>query len=232
MLRVILSHSRRGYSEFVWRQTTDNFIAAIENAFHHFGGVPKRLVFDYLKAAVNRADWYDPEIHPKFQSFAMHYGTVFVPTKAYTPEHKGKVEAGRLRTDCSHIPAEKVSTIERGTDALMRHIASIGPHTKAWSELVIATCGVQGVRVLVGLKSLAGKHPYSDLEQACETAVAYGACRLKSTRNLLKRKPKEKQMQLDFIEEHPIIRPLSDYSIESLNSFRKDRSSTSRKESP
>ncbi|MEM6693025.1 MAG: IS21 family transposase, partial [Planctomycetota bacterium] len=341
MLRVILSHSRKGYSEVVWRQTTDNFIAAIENAFHHFGGVPRRLVIDNLKAAVNRADWYDPEIHPKLQSFALHYGTAFVPTKAYTPEHKGKVESGvkyaknnalaghtfesleaqndhllkwetevadlrihgttkkqvkqhfekverqalidlprnrfanfkesrrsvnrdghlevdkafysappeyigrrvwvrwdsrlvrvfndrwkqiaihakvepgRFRTDSSHIPAEKVSAVERGADALMRQIATIGPHTKAWSELVIATRGVQGVRVLVGLKSLAGKHSYSELEQACETAVSYGACRLKSIRNLLKRKPTKKQQQLDFIEEHPVIRPLSDYSIES-----------------
>lgn len=349
MLRVILSHSRKGYSEVVWRQTTDNFIAAIENAFHYFGGVPKRLVIDNLKAAVNRADWYDPEIHPKLQSFAQHYGTAFVPTKAYTPEHKGKVESGvkyaknnalaghtfesleaqnehllkweaevadlrihgttkkqvkqqfenverqsllelprdrfanfkesrrtvsrdghlevdkafysappeyigrrvwvrwdsrlvrvfndqwkqiaihskiepgRFRTSTSHIPTEKVSAVERGTDALLRQIATIGPHTKAWSQLVIATRGVQGVRVLVGLKSLAGKHSWFELEQACETAVSYGACRLKSIRNLLKRKSAEKQQQLEFIEEHPVIRPLSDYSIESLNDFRKDR---------
>ncbi len=93
MFRIVLSCSRKAYSEVVWRQTTDNFIAAIENAFHYFGGVPKRLVIDNLKAAVHRADWYDPEIHPKLQSFAAHYGTVFVPTKPYTPEHKGKVES-------------------------------------------------------------------------------------------------------------------------------------------
>ncbi|TWT29133.1 Integrase core domain protein [Thalassoglobus neptunius] len=86
MFRIVLSCSRKAYSEVVWRQTTDNFIAAIENAFHYFGGVPKRLVIDNLKAAVKNADWYDPEIHPKLQSFAMHYGTVFVPTKPYTPE--------------------------------------------------------------------------------------------------------------------------------------------------
>jgi transposase len=76
------------------RLATDNFIAAIENAFHYFGGVAKSLVIDNLKAAVKNADWYDPEIHPKLQSFAAHYGTVFLPTKPYTPEHKGKVESG------------------------------------------------------------------------------------------------------------------------------------------
>ncbi|MBL8829810.1 MAG: hypothetical protein JNM18_22715 [Planctomycetaceae bacterium] len=31
---------------------------------------------------------------PKVQAFCEHYGTVILPTKPYTPEHKGKVEAG------------------------------------------------------------------------------------------------------------------------------------------
>ncbi len=34
------------------------------------------IVIDNLKAAVNRADWYDPEVHPKIQSFCQHYGSV------------------------------------------------------------------------------------------------------------------------------------------------------------
>jgi len=94
MFRIVLSHSRKAYSEVVWHQTTDNFISALENAFHYFGGSPRRLVIDNLKAAVARADWYDPELHPKLQSFAQHYGAVFLPTKPYRPEHKGKVESG------------------------------------------------------------------------------------------------------------------------------------------
>lgn len=350
LFRIVLSCSRKAYSEVVWRQTTDNFIAAIENAFHYFGGVPRRLVIDNLKAAVQRADWYDPEVHPKLQSFAAHYGTVFVPTRPYTPEHKGKVESsvkyaknnalqgrtfaslaeqnahmleweqgvadtrihgttkrqvrrqfeeveqgallalprdrfpqfregrravhrdghlevdkafysappeyigrrvwvrwdarlvrvfndqwrqiaihaksepGRFRTDASHIPAEKVSAVERGADALLRRIAVIGPHTKAWSEAVIQSRGVEGIRVLIGLRTLAGQHDSAALEQACETALAYGANRLKSIRNLLQRPAPQKQQPLPFIEEHPIIRPLSDYSVESLNAFRKERS--------
>ena len=33
VLRVVLSHSRKGYAEVVFRQTTDDFITALENAF-------------------------------------------------------------------------------------------------------------------------------------------------------------------------------------------------------
>jgi len=94
ILRVTLSHSRKGYSEPIWRQTTESFIRSLENAFRKFGGVPKRLVIDNLKAAVKNADWFDPDLNPKVAEFARHYGTVILPTKPYTPRHKGKVESG------------------------------------------------------------------------------------------------------------------------------------------
>ena len=52
VLRLVLSHSRKGYSESVLRQTTDDFLACVENAFWDWGGVPRTLVVDNLKAAV------------------------------------------------------------------------------------------------------------------------------------------------------------------------------------
>ena len=94
VMRVVLSFSRKAYSETVYRQTTDNFIRCLENAFWHFGGTVETLLVDNLKAAVKKADWYDPEIHPKIQSFCRHYGTVILPCKPYMPRHKGKVERG------------------------------------------------------------------------------------------------------------------------------------------
>lgn len=94
VLRVVLSHSRKGYSQAVDRQTTENFIRCLEDAFHHFGGVPATLVLDNLRAAVKKADWFDPQINPKVQSFCVHYGIVPLPTRPGTPRHKGKVERG------------------------------------------------------------------------------------------------------------------------------------------
>ncbi len=94
VFRVVLSFSRKAYSEVVYHQTTENFLRCLENAFWSFGGVPQTTVIDNLKAAVRRADWYDPEVHPKIQSFCQHYGTVILPTKPRMPRHKGKVEKG------------------------------------------------------------------------------------------------------------------------------------------
>ena len=94
VLRVVLSHSRKGYSEASFRQTTEAFLVALENAFWKFGGVPQTIVIDNLKAAVKHPDWYDPELQPKLRTFCEHYGTTILPTRPYTPRHKGKVERG------------------------------------------------------------------------------------------------------------------------------------------
>ena len=48
VFRVVLSHSRKGYSEAVWQQTTENFIRCLENAFRAFGGVLHTTVIDYV----------------------------------------------------------------------------------------------------------------------------------------------------------------------------------------
>lgn len=350
VFRIVLSHSRKAYSEAVFHQNTEAFIGALENSLRYFGGTPKTLVIDNLKAAVKQADWYDPEIHPKLQSFAQHYGTVFLPTKPYTPEHKGKVEAGvkyvknnglkghefasldaenkhllewedrvadtrlhgttkqqvrqhfeeierptlltlpverfpffhegrrsvnrdghcevakayysappefigrdvwvrwdsrlvrlfnerweqvavharaepgRFRTDPNHIPKKRVSCIERGANAMLKQLAIVGPSVKDWSEAMLQARGVEGIRVLQGLKALASKHDATALNRACETAMSYGALRLRTIRTLLKSTNDAKQQeQFSFLEEHPVIRPLSDYSLESLSQFRKDR---------
>jgi transposase len=94
VFRIVLSHSRKAYSEAVTRQTTDNFIRCIENALYHFGGAPRHLVLDNLRAAVKKADWFEPELNPIVRSFAAHYGTVFLPARPYRPTYKGKVERG------------------------------------------------------------------------------------------------------------------------------------------
>jgi transposase len=94
IFRLVLSHSRKGYTEAVRRLTTESFIRSLENAFRALGGVPKVVVFDNAKSAVIQADWYDPELNPKILDFCRHYNFTLLPTRPYTPRHKGKVERG------------------------------------------------------------------------------------------------------------------------------------------
>lgn len=94
LFRAVLGFSRKGYSEVVLRQDTETFLRVIENAVRYFGGVPRLLNFDNLKAAVIKADWYDPTMNPKLADFCRHYGMTPMPCRAHTPQHKGKVERG------------------------------------------------------------------------------------------------------------------------------------------
>jgi transposase len=89
-----LSYSRHQYTEFVFDQTTPTWLALHRRAFESWGGVPRRVVLDNLKAAVLKAHIYDPVLGEAYRRLAQHYGFVVSPTRPATPEHKGKVESG------------------------------------------------------------------------------------------------------------------------------------------
>lgn len=89
-----LSYSRHQYAEFVFDQKVPTWIALHRRAFEAWGGVPKRIVVDNLKAAVVRAVVHDPVLGEAYRRLAQHYGFVISPTRPGTPQHKGKVENG------------------------------------------------------------------------------------------------------------------------------------------
>lgn len=90
---MVLAWSRHLYVEFVWDQTIATWIMLHRHAFAFFGGVPKRLVMDNLKAAIAKALWDDPQIQQTYRECAEHYGFLIDPCPPRTPEHKGKVES-------------------------------------------------------------------------------------------------------------------------------------------
>lgn len=336
VFRAVLSCSRKGYSEAVFRQTMDDFLLCLENSFWDWGGVPRIMRIDNLKAAVKHPDWYDPELNPKVQSFCAHYGTVILPTKPYTPRHKGKVErgvgyvqenalkgrtfpslqeenrhlqqweatvadtrihgttrlqvgkafreveklallplpagrfpffqeaqrsvhrdghvevakayysvppeyvgrrvwvrwdgrvvrvfnarmiqiamhpqheAGRFSTQQGHIVSQKISSVEKGAEGLLRKVSLIGAHSQRWAAAMLLERGIAGVRVLVGLISLTHRYDSNHLERACQVALTHQAFRLRAIRELLKRGGGQ-QEPFSFLAEHEIIRDLSSY---------------------
>jgi transposase len=63
-------------------------------ALTFFGGVPRQIVPDNLKAGVLKANWYEPGLNPTYQDFATHYGTAILPARPRRPRDKAKVEVG------------------------------------------------------------------------------------------------------------------------------------------
>ncbi len=91
---MTLSWSRHQYVEFVFDQKIETWLRCHRNALAYFGGVPKRLVIDNLKAAITQACWEDPQVQQAYRECAEHYGFLIAPCRPRTPEHKGKVEQG------------------------------------------------------------------------------------------------------------------------------------------
>ena len=120
-------------------------------------------------------------------------------------------DPGRFSTQREHLADEKISAVERGAEWMLNRVRRLGPQSSRWAESVLQERGIEGVRVLQGLWSLTKRHRAVDLEKACEIAISYGSYRLRTLRALLKR-PGLKQEQLEFLPEHPLIRPLTDYS--------------------
>jgi transposase len=76
----------------VKQQTTEDFLYALSNCLQHLGGCPKIVIPDNLKAAVVKADRYEPELNRLMEDFANHYGFVVIPTRTAHPRDKAKVE--------------------------------------------------------------------------------------------------------------------------------------------
>jgi transposase len=125
IFREVLSHSRKAYSEAVLRQDAETFLRCLENGFRAFGGATLTVNLDNLKAAVLKADWYDPQLNPKLIDFARHYGTAILPCIPRTPEHKGKVENSVAYVKDNALAGRKFESL-----------AAINLHLANWEKTV------------------------------------------------------------------------------------------------
>jgi len=87
-----LPYSDYSFVMAVERQTTEDFLHALACCLRELGGSPKIVVPDNLKAAVIKADRYEPELNRVMEDFANHYGFVVIPARPGKPKDKASVE--------------------------------------------------------------------------------------------------------------------------------------------
>ena len=92
-LVVTLILSRHQYVYLTHSQDMNALIAGIEEAWHFFGGVTRRLILDNMKAAVVKADRYEPVFTRTFQDYSQHRGFIIDSAVVRHPEGKGIVES-------------------------------------------------------------------------------------------------------------------------------------------
>lgn len=88
----VLAGTGYTYVEASQSQGKASFLGSMRRVLEFIGGVPKLIVTDNLKAAVTRSHRYEPELNRDFKSFALHYGTAVLATRAYKPKDKALVE--------------------------------------------------------------------------------------------------------------------------------------------
>jgi hypothetical protein len=122
-----------------------------------------------------------------------------------------RMERGKFSTLSEHIAPAKISGIERGAKYLLQKVKLIGPHTTRWAESALSERGVQAMRTIQGLLGLTRKYESSAIEHASDIAWRSGSFHYRTIKRLLDRGG-AKQQTMEFMDEHPVIRPILEYS--------------------
>jgi len=93
---AVLGASSYTYAEATPSQALPHWIAGHVHAFEYFGGCPRIIVPDNLRAGVTRAHRYEPELNRTYAEMAAHYGCAIIPARPRKPRDKAKVEVGVL----------------------------------------------------------------------------------------------------------------------------------------
>lgn len=91
---AVLCYSRLCYLEFCLSQRKAEFYRALVRSLLFFGGSPRQLIFDNLKAAVLNGSGRQACLHPEFLALCGHYCLEPIACTRRDPESKGIVEAG------------------------------------------------------------------------------------------------------------------------------------------
>ena len=88
---AVLGASSLTFAMASYSQKLPDWIEGQTGALSYFGGVPKAIVCDNLKAGVVKALWFEPTLNQTFATMAEHYDTTILPTRSRKPRDKGKV---------------------------------------------------------------------------------------------------------------------------------------------
>jgi transposase len=91
---AVLCYSRLMYLEFTLSQRKAEFYRGLVHALEFFGGSPRALIFDNLKAAVKNGSGRSACLHPEFLALCGHFCLQPIACERRDPESKGIVEGG------------------------------------------------------------------------------------------------------------------------------------------
>lgn len=114
---AVLCYSRLVYIEFTLSQRKAEFYRSLVNALTFFGGSPRKIIFDNLKAAVINGSGRSACFHPEFLALCGYFCLQPVACARRDPESKGLVE-GTVRYVKHNALAGRAQELARFEDYL------------------------------------------------------------------------------------------------------------------
>jgi len=109
---IALSYSRWLSMRFFFDQCLESFLDAHNEAFADFGGVPRIILYDNLKAAVLARRGDDVQFNPRLLELAAHYHFAPRPCRPARGNEKGRVERAIQYIRGSFFAARPFTTLE------------------------------------------------------------------------------------------------------------------------
>ena len=127
----VLGYSRMLFARFTTSMRQPVLLACLREAFERLG-VPKELLIDNMKTAVDRhAIGEEVRFNSGFLDFCEHYGTLPVACPPYWPRAKGKVENGVKYVKRSFLTGREFTTLadlNAQLDAWLDGVANVRTH--------------------------------------------------------------------------------------------------------
>jgi len=130
---MVLSYSRYIYAAFTFDQTLESFLRQHVLAFAAYGGVPRIILYDCLKACVLERVGRAIRFNPGLLELAGHYHFRPQPCAPRMPRHKGKVERaiGYLRT--GFFPARHFKNLDDANHQLKTWLTTVA-NVRNWPQ--------------------------------------------------------------------------------------------------
>jgi transposase len=126
-----------------------------------------------------------------------------------------RVLPGRWALRPGHDPLELTSSQRAHLDWLKRRCSEIGPELREWAEAAHRARGVRAFKLLQGVLGLAKKHTRAQMLHAAVCALEHHQFRYEPFKRLAATdvpRPPEREL----IAEHPVIRPMTQYTLADL----------------
>ena len=134
----VLGASGLIYAEAHKSQQLPNWIGAHVRMFDFFGGVPRIIRPDNLKAGVSKPNYYEPDINPAYHEMAVHYGTAVIPTRVKKPKDKALVENAVLQVErwiLAPLRNERFFSVHSLNQAMRKHMTRLNDRELSNNEI-------------------------------------------------------------------------------------------------